>query len=118
MVNAKLIKIVNIPKFASNSDVVFEIVLMLARNSVVDRMLYAYPAIIDLHVYAVMDLLVIQMISIWVVNRLANVLKCQIYVEEIPTVRMDKCASLEQMEPEIVLILAFQLLVAQTKNAV
>lgn len=117
MVNAKSIKIVKIPKFASNLDVAFVIVLMHAQNSVVDQTLYVFQVIIDRHVFAVMVLLEIQMISVRDVNRLVNVLKFQIFVKRIPIVKMVIFALLEQMELEIVLTHVFRSLVVQMKNA-
>lgn len=60
-VNVTSIKTVKIQKFASNSVVVFVIVLMLVRNLAVDQMPCVFQVIIVQHVFVVMDLWAIQM---------------------------------------------------------
>lgn len=69
----KSIKIVKIQKFASNSVVVFVIVLMLVRNSAVDQMLCVFQVIIVQHVSVVMDSQAIQMTLILDVKKLGRV---------------------------------------------
>lgn len=62
--NAKSITIARVPRFASNSDVVFAIVSMHAANSNVDRMRCAFQAIIDRPVSVKRATLAIRMIFI------------------------------------------------------
>lgn len=96
MVNAKLIRIVRVLKFASNSVVVLEIVLMLAVNSHAVQMLCVFRIITDQHVFAAMVSLAIQMISIQAVYQSENQLD-KMLAKAITNVDKDKFVLLDQM---------------------